>query len=90
MHNEKQVPLSKDNSCKSTRIYKKSMCSDKNCQENINMQSGTNTDDVQLTKPVRLCKDKTWQSTRCYKCPVRPMYKYERTVSCNLNLKELC
>ena len=78
MHNKKQVPLSKDNSCKSTRLYKKSMCFDKNCQENISMQSVTNTDDVRLTKPVRFCKDKTCQSTRCYKSPVRPMYKYEK------------
>ena len=27
---KKYVPLSKDNNCKSTRMYKKSMCSDKN------------------------------------------------------------
>ena len=55
-------------------------CSDKNCQENENiemrakkpksdMQSMTNTDDMQLPKPAirRLHKDKYCQSTRCYK-----------------------
>ena len=55
-------------------------CSDKNCQENENiemrpkktkshMQSMTNADDMQLPKPAirRLCNDKTWKSTKCYK-----------------------
>ena len=81
MCNKKQVPLSKDNSCKSTRVYRKSMCSDKNCQENENnvMQSVTKKMDVQLPKPVpyeyrRLCKDKNCQYARCYKSPMRPMY----------------
>ena len=61
---------------------------DKNCQEKINMrpkksishmQSVTNTNDRQLSKPaiIRLCSDKNYQPTRCYKkkSPVRPMYK---------------
>ena len=78
MCNKKQVPLSKDNSCKSTRIYRKTVCSDKNSQENENnvMWSVTKKTDVQLPKPVirRLCKDKNYQSTRCYKSPMRPMY----------------
>ena len=80
MCNKRQVPLSKDNSCKSTRVYRKSVCSDKNCQENENnvMQSVTKKMDVWLPKPVpyeyrRLCKDKKCQSSRCYKSPVRPM-----------------
>ena len=60
--------------------------SDRNCQENenIDMQSVTNTDHMQLPKPSvrhkyrRLCKDKTCQSTRCYKSPVKPVHKYDK------------
>ena len=59
----------------------KYVCPGKNCQEkeNNNMWSVTNTD-VQLPKPVirRLHKDKTCQSTRCYRCPVKPMYSYDK------------
>ena len=59
---------------------------DKNCQENKNnvMQSVTNKDYVQFTKPAvpyeyrGLCKDKNCQSTRCYKSPVIPVYKYDK------------
>ena len=46
----------------------------KNCQEikrprkpKSNMWSVTNTEDVWLPKPARLCRDKNCQSTRCYK-----------------------
>ena len=66
-------------------------CSDKNCQENkrpkksrSHMQSVTKNTDVQLPKPTvpyaysRLCKDRNCQSARCYKCPVRPMYSYDK------------
>ena len=50
-------------------------CLDKNCQENenINMWSVTNTDNMWVPKPAvpneyrRLCSDKGCQSTRCYK-----------------------
>ena len=49
---------------------------DRNCQENkrpkkprSHMKSVTNTDNMQLPKPVtrRLCKDRYCQSTRCFK-----------------------
>ena len=78
-NNKKLVGLAKDKNCQATV----KMCSDKKCQENINMQSVTNTNDMQLPKPAvpyeyrRLCKDKNCQSTRCYKSPVRPMYNYD-------------
>ena len=76
--NKKLVGSSKDKNCQATIIYKKhkkyeyddfQMCSDKDCQENINMWSVTNKDDMQLFKPAirRLCCDKNCQSTRCYK-----------------------
>ena len=63
---EKHVPLYKDKNCQATIfVYDDSksqstmkMCSDKNCQEIINMQSVTNTNDMQLSKPTRLCNDK--------------------------------
>ena len=29
--------------------------------------------DVQLSKPARLCRDKNFQSTRCYRSPRRPI-----------------
>ena len=66
---KKHVPLAKDNNCKSTKIYKKFMCSDKNCQENISMQPEMPERNMQLPKPAirRLCSDKNCQSTRCYK-----------------------
>ena len=79
---KKHVPLSKDNNCKSTRIYNKSKCYDKNCQEKENnvMWSVTKETDMQLPKPAtrRLCSDKSCQSTRCSslkkQSPRRPMY----------------
>ena len=70
---KKHVPLSKDNNCKSTKISKKSMCSDKNCQENINLWPVKPEMNMQLSKPAvlyqyrRLCNDKNCQSTRCYR-----------------------
>ena len=89
--------VSKDKNCQATICDKKqkkcdydefksqsSRCSDKNCQENenINMHSVlvTNTEimNMQLPKPAmrRLCSDKKCQSTRCYKkqSPMRPMH----------------
>ena len=65
--------VSEDNNCQSTKIYRKSMCSDKNCQENINMLLVKPQMDVQLPKPAvpyeykRLCNDRNCQSTRYYK-----------------------
>ena len=99
--------LVKDNNCQATMSHKKQkkceyndsksqsfQCSDKNCQENINMQSVTNTNAMHLPKPVirRLCKDKTCQSTRCYKKRVQwdQCIIMTNAVKCNLNLKELC
>ena len=83
-----------------SQLAVKYVCSGKNCQENImpkkprsHMQSVTNNTDVWLPKQAirRLCKDKNWQSTRCYtkydktcqstrcyKSPVRPVYKYDK------------
>ena len=56
--------------------------SNKNCHKkgNINMWSVTNNTNMQLPKPAirRLCKDKNSLSTRCYKCPVRPMNSYDK------------
>ena len=52
---------------------KSKMCSDKNCQENINMWPVIPEMNMQLPKPAvqyqyrRLCNDKNCQSTRCYK-----------------------
>ena len=94
LHNKKQVPLSKDNNCKSIRSYNKSMYSDKNCQENNVMQSVTKETDVQLPKPIpyeyrRICKDKHCQSTGCYQKRVPRDQCMTKTVSCNLNIKEL-
>ena len=60
MCNKKQVPLYKDNSCKSTRIYRRSVCSDKNCQENenIDMQPVKPQMNVQLKKPAMKSSNK--------------------------------
>ena len=48
----------------------------------IHMQSVTKTHDMQLPKPAftRLCSDKNFRSTRCFKkkSPVRPMYGYDK------------
>ena len=89
--NKKSIGVNEN--CKATMSHKKQKkcenndsksqsfkCSDKNCQEVIHMQSVTMKSDVQLPKPVirRLCKDKTCQSTRCYKSPVRPVCKYDK------------
>ena len=63
------------------------MCSNKNCQENINMQPVMpEIMNVQLPKPAvlykyrRLCSDKNCQSTRCYKkkSAMRPMHTYDK------------
>ena len=81
---EKHVPLHKDKNCQATISEyddfkgQSSMSSDKNCQENINKQSVTNTNNMWLPKAAvlhkyrRLCSAKNCQSTRCYK-------KYEDT-----------
>ena len=83
---KKHTPLFKGNSCKSIRIHNKSKYFDKYCQENENnvMWSVTNTNDVWLLKAVvpyeyrSMHNDKNCQSTRCYKSPVRPVYKYDK------------
>ena len=81
---KKHRPLSKENNCKSTKIYKKSMYSDKNYQENeiINMQPVMPELNMWLSKPAirRLCSDNNCQSTKCYKkmSPVRPMYSQDK------------
>ena len=80
------IGLAKGKNCKATiheNIDSKSQTSrnsDKNWQENENnvMLSVTKKTDVQLHKPERLHSDKNCQSTRCYKCPMRPMNKYGR------------
>ena len=71
-----------DKKCQATKCYKKV---NKNCQT-TNMQPVKPKMDMQSKEPtmqssfkkkhVPLCKDKTCQSTRCYrkKSPVRPMY----------------
>ena len=84
--NKKLVGSASDKNCEATICYKKQkkseyddfqsqslMCSDKNCQENINMQPVMPEMDMWLPKPAvlyqyrRLCNDKNCQSTRCYK-----------------------
>ena len=87
--------LSKDKKCQSTVCEyddfesqsKVKMCSDKICQENINMQPVMpDIMNVQLPKPAvlckcrRLCSDKNCQSTRCCKkkSPMRPVHTYDR------------
>ena len=83
---KKSIGLAKGKNCQAT-ICKNtdpkshmSRNSDKNCQENENnvMWSVTKKTDVWLPKPVRLCSDKNFQSSRCYslkkKSPRRPMY----------------
>ena len=79
--NKKSIGSAKNKNCQDTTCEcndsksQSSRCSDKNCQENenINMQSMTNTDNIWLPKPAvpylysRMCKDKDCQSTRCYK-----------------------
>ena len=73
--NKKLIGVSKDKNCQAKICEyddfksQSSKCFDKECQENIKMQSVTNTDNMHLPKPAirRLCSDKNCQSTRCYK-----------------------
>ena len=73
--NKKLIGLAKEKKCQATACENNDSksesfkCSDINCQEIIHMQSVTKKSDVCLPKPVirRFCKDKTCQSTRCYK-----------------------
>ena len=84
--NKKLVGSESDKNCQATICYKKqrkseydefqsqsSMCSDRNCQEYINVQPVMPEMNVWLPKPVvlyqyrRQCNDKSCQSTRCYK-----------------------
>ena len=98
--NKKSVKSENYKTCQATICYTKQkkseyndfqMCSDKNCQENenVNMQPvKPEIMNMQLPKPAvpyeyrRLCKDKNCQSTTCYsskkKSPVRPMYEYDK------------
>ena len=60
------------------------MCSDKKSQETGHMQAVmpeiVNTEVKWLSTPTirRLCQDEKCQSTRCYKSPVRPKYRYDK------------
>ena len=74
--NKKLTGLASDKNSQAIIYYKKQkkcMCSDKNCQENINMWPVMPEMDMWLPKPAvlyqyrRLCNDKNCQSTRCYK-----------------------
>ena len=97
--NEKLVGSASDKICQATICYQKqkkcehddfksqsSMCSNKNCQENINMWPVMPEKNMWLPKPAvlyqytRLCNDKNCQSIRCNnaKSPVRPMYGYDK------------
>ena len=70
-----------DNKCQSIKLYKKLMCSDKNCQDTTFMQVVKPEMDMQSKEPqssfkkkhVPLCSDKNCQYTRCYnkKNPVK-------------------
>ena len=80
-----------DKNFQDTICHKTQKKIDKNFQTS-DMQSVINTDNMWLPKPAvpyeysRLCKDKNYQSTRCYK-----KRNNHKTVNlCNLNLKELC
>ena len=64
----KRVPQEDGKNCLSPKFIK-AMCSDKNCQENISMQSEMPEMNMQSPKPAitRLCSDKNCQSTSCYR-----------------------
>ena len=75
------------------RPRKSQMCSDKKSQEpNYKWSVLVNTEDKQLSLPLirRLCQDEKCQSTRCYKkkSPVRPKYKYDKTVNLKVPVKQ--
>ena len=67
---------SDDNKCQSTRLYKKSMSSDKNCPDTKFKWPVKSAMDMRSRKPemqssfnkkhVPLCSDKNCHSTRCY------------------------
>ena len=66
------MPKEDDKNCDvSMRPVKSKVCSDKDCQENenVNIQPMKPQMVMQLPKPTirRLCSDKNCQSTRCYK-----------------------
>ena len=67
----KIVPQEDDKSCQTTEYYESKMCSDKNVKKLCNQWCPEMN--MQLPKPAvlyeyrRLCSDKDFQSTRCYK-----------------------